>query len=128
MRKKQALASSARKAQAHWRARWSELVEEQAQSGLSQPQFCEARGLDLRAFRRWKYRNLAGRKRKGQRLSSAKFVPVEVEATEPRLPRLEIESDSGVAVHLGGLSVRVSVGFDQETFRQVLAALERSGC
>jgi hypothetical protein len=119
--------------------RWRELIREQAESRLTQVEFCEKVGVSVHGFRHWKYRGL-GRSKKsvGGRTSGASsglsvptpgFVPVEVvfdSAVAPLAPTGVSSAGSGIEVLLpDGLRVGVEAGFDSSVLRQVVEVL---GC
>lgn len=128
-------------------AQWARLIEEWAQSGLSVPAFCQQRGLSSGTMKGWLYKpELKGavgntcRARRVPRTTptetnmpspsvpSPRFVPVRltetaaVQASEPN-QRTAIEIILG-----GGRRVVVERGFDPETLRQVVIALESGSC
>lgn len=92
--------------------RWSVVVAERAESGLSVAAFCRERGLAAWQFHYW-------RRRLGEvaEASSGGFVEVVVAAEE---------EGSGVRVEVGGVSIVVSRGFDQATLSAVLKVV--AGC
>jgi len=110
---------------------WRRLVREQAQSGRSVREFCDARDLAESAFYFWR-RELKSRDVKEGRIetrasavSSASAAPlfaaVTVSGAEAPSSVLEI-------VLASGLRVRVPAGFDPQTLRELLSLLESPGC
>lgn len=99
-------------------ARRRRLVLEQERSELTQVEFCRRNDISLHAFRIWKYRD----HRRAARVAAAeapRLVPV----------RLLGVSDSTIdLVIAGGRTIRVRPGFDEETLRRLVAALENRAC
>jgi hypothetical protein len=99
--------------------RWRQLVADWQHSGLSVRAFCERRGLAVPTFYLWRRRLQASP-------PAATFVPVRVRdqatlATAGQYAGLEL-----VLPH--GCCLRVPVGFDADTLRQLLAVLEEPAC
>jgi transposase-like protein len=111
---------------------WRRLVREQAQSGRSVREFCNARGLAESAFYFWR-RELQARDGKEGRIktravsaaSSASAAPsfaaVTVTELDSLSPAIEVVLTSGVRV-------RIPSGFDPQTLREVLSLLEQPAC
>ena len=123
---------------------WSRLIEEWRGSGLSLPEFCRRRGIKKTTMSGWVYKPDLKRAIETARLredqadrgvpaavvqpsvakSTPAFVPVRLRqlVTPPEIaaaPRSAIEIIVG-----SGRRVLVQEGFDAETLRQVVAALE----
>ena len=92
------------------------LAAECAESGLSQREFCEQRGVPLKTMVRY-----LARYREEQRGTNQtpQWVAVEVGAKRGEAAELSI-------VVAGGRRVEVSRGFDVETLRRVVKALEQA--
>jgi hypothetical protein len=126
-------------------AYWAKQIEEWAHSGLSVPAFCQERGLNYGTMKGWLYKpefqRAIGSIRRGRRVprvetvemstpsvSSLGFVPVRL--AETAAPGVS-ESNQGTAIAVilgGGRRVVVERGFDPETLRQVVTALEAGSC
>lgn len=110
---------------------WRRLVREQAQSGRSVREFCNARGLPESAFYFWR-RELKARDAKEGRIetraaaaSSASISPgfaaVTVAGLDSLSPAIEVVLTSGVRI-------RIPSGFDPQTLRELLSLLEPPAC
>jgi hypothetical protein len=112
---------------------WRKRVREQARSGLSIREFCESRRLLESSFYVWR-RELRARdaeqakanNTRGSSASSAAspgptFAAITVAGVESLSSPLEVVLASGVRV-------RVPIGFDQQTLRELLSALEPPAC
>lgn len=84
-------------------------------SGLGQAEFCEQRGIALKTLARYvaRYR----RERRGKE-GVAQWIPVEVAAKHRDAALLSVVLD-------GGRRIEVGRGFDAETLRRLVVALER---
>ena len=121
-------------------AQWAVLIDEWKASGLNLTEFCQRRGLSRGTMQGWVYKPTLKRAienaRRGASLTAAKtsqkdassvpspaFLPVRlVEATAPTP---EAKSHAAIEVVLtGGRRILVGPGFDPQTLRQVVAALE----
>ena len=116
---------------------WREVIRAQGSSGQSVREYCRQAGVKEPAFYWWR-RELA------RRSQAAKAARRESQATPPRRraratgrersPFLPIHvltgnATVGVEIHLGdGRMVRVPPGFDQQTLRGVITALEGGRC
>ena len=111
---------------------WADVVSEWRASGLSQMEFCRRRGISDRALNNWLYKSpyrervaqiLAARSRGDVVAETPRFVPVSLvrATTATDAPAV---SGSIEVVLKGGLRIAVTPGFDPETLRQVVAALE----
>jgi hypothetical protein len=92
------------------------LAAEYEASGLSRQAFCEQRGVPLKTLARYitRYRREC-RGNNGER----RWVAVEVAAKRPDAAELCVVVE-------GGRRIEVKRGFDAETLRLLVAALERS--
>jgi len=126
-------------------AQRSSILEEWVQSGLSVAAFCRQRGLSYSTMKGWLYKpgisraiESAHRARRAvltkpaelreRSVSSPKFVPVQL-VQSSGLPVGPTAERQAIAVVLaGGRRVVVDQGFDPETLRQVVAALEAGSC
>ena len=121
-------------------AQWAVLIDEWNASGLNLTEFCQRRGLSRGTMQGWVYKPALKRAiedaRRGAIITVAKssqadassvpppaFLPVRlVEATAPPP---EAKSHAAIEVILGGgRRILVGPGFDPQTLRQVVAALE----
>ena len=120
-------------------AEWAVLIDEWRRGGLSLPAFCKRRGLSRGTMQNWVYKpalrraaedaRRASRARRGAPVATAErptppptFLPVrlaEITAPPPPTGRAAIEVVLG-----GGRRIVVDPGFDPETLRLVVAALE----
>jgi hypothetical protein len=109
---------------------WRTMVRQWQQSGLSVREFCGDRDLGEANFYAWR-RTIADRDQQARRqrngdrhpprTGSAVFVPVRVTDPAPLVQTATLE------VVLGqGRLVRVPVGFDAGTLRQLLAVLQEA--
>jgi len=124
-------------------AEWAKTIDDWERSGLSLPKFCQQRGIKRGTMSGWVYkpalkraieevrRGKANRAERSVEAGSAPapaFVPVRLRemisgaAAEP-IARPAIEVIVGA-----GRRVVVGRGFDPETLRQVVAALEAGPC
>ena len=101
---------------------WRVVLERWRRSGESVRSFCREEGVSEFSFYRWRKR-FGAEEREGSRFAA-------VELVESRgLEGSGEGSANGVEVVLReGRVVRVSRGFDAETFRRVLMELEGMGC
>ena len=115
---------------------WASAIIEWRASGLSQKEFCRRRGISDRALNNWLYKSpyreriarvLAARAQDTGHEETPGFVPVSIVAAtrviEPRVLHATIE-----VVLQSGLRIVVPTGFDDETLRRVLVALETRPC
>ena len=121
-------------------AEWAVLIDEWNASGLKLPEFCRRRGLSRGTMQGWVYKPALKRAienaRRGASLTAAKtsqedassvpapaFLPVRL--VEVTAPAPEAKSHAAIEVVLaGGRRILVGPGFDPQTLRQVVAALE----
>ena len=118
---------------------WRERMRRYKKSGLTIRQFCEQEGLVAHQFSWWRSQlkrraaESAPRKRTVKRKTTSQapqvtrqpdaqfagFVPVQVEASSPARPSVEIVLGQPPRI-------RVTSGFDADLLRQVIRALEQS--
>jgi hypothetical protein len=101
---------------------WLEQVERWLGSGLGVREFCERRRLSEQSFYAWRRTLVERGLIVWPKPATAAFVPVRVEASTAR-PTSAIE-----VVLADGRTLRVSAGFDGETLRRVVEALEGRPC
>lgn len=111
---------------------WADMVSQWRASGLSQMEFCRRQGISNRALNNRLYKSpyrervariLAARSQGDVHAEPPRFVPVS-------LVRATTATDASVVpgsievVLKSGPRIAVTAGFDPETLRQVVAALE----
>lgn len=96
-------------------ALWHRRLERQAASGQSKRAWCARHGVSEKAFYYWQRRLIAA--------DDGRDAPVFLEVAPSSLQSIGIE-----VILENGRRVRVERGFDRETLRQVVAALESSPC
>lgn len=102
----------------HLAGTWRERIEEQEGSGQSVARYCALQGFSTSSFYRW--RKILAREDRPR----ARFLPVCVVQEEG-----EPSGSAGVEIVLrGGRRVEVKRGFDAETLRAAVAALEAVAC
>jgi hypothetical protein len=108
---------------------WRRLMSEQQRSGLSIRGFCRSRGIVEGSFYCWRreleardvQKASAARPSAAASAASPAFAAVTVAGLESLSSTLELALPSGICV-------RVPVGFDQRTLRELLAVLESPAC
>jgi hypothetical protein len=126
-------------------AEWAALIDEWKQGGLDLPEFCRRRGLSRGTMQGWIYKTPlkraieATRRQESGKIArpapeatpaesppSVAFLPVRfAEAVVPQRPA----DHAAIEVILGGgRRVAVGPGFDEETLRRVVIALESDPC
>jgi hypothetical protein len=117
------------------------LIDEWHDSGLSLQAFCQRRGLNFGTMQGWVYKSThkdalekarreagAGGESTDNPPAAEAFLPIRVRDAEAR-PGHGGTGCSGVEVVLGeGRRVVIEAGFDAETLRRVVAALEDRTC
>ena len=114
---------------------WRAVFKRQAESGLSQADFCRREDIPSSRYYWWKrqLRVRAGkekrapkpeRQRKGQRKDS--------QESDPQLVRVRVRSTPAIAAPIeivlqGGRSIRVPEGFDEEQLKRLTLTLESIG-
>ena len=121
-------------------AEWAALIDQWRQSGLSLPAFCKLRGLSRGTMQNWVYkpalklavenaRRTSETRRRSPVVAVAlptpppAFLPVRFAGTVPPPPGPKNHAALEVVLN-GGRRIVVSPGFDPETLRRVVAALE----
>jgi hypothetical protein len=125
-------------------AEWAILVGEWRQTGLSLAEFCLRRDINLKTMQNWIYKpkhrralEEANNSQKTTRAEPTKtepkpipdntFIPVRI--LEPITPPKQDSNHSAIEISLdGGRRIVVRAGFDEETLRRVVAALEARPC
>ena len=115
---------------------WADVVTRWRTSGLSQKEFCQRRGISDRALNNWLHkppyrerveRILAARSQ-GDRLAEApQFLPVAALGSTAANHSPAVSATIEVVLP-GGPRIAVTPGFDAETLRRVVAALEDRPC
>jgi transposase len=115
---------------------WADVITQWRASGLSQKEFCRRRDISDRALNNWLYKSpyrervariLAARSQGKLDAETPRFLPVAVLGAIP-------DTDSRAAcatievVLPSGSRIAVTPGFDAETLRRVVAALEARTC
>ena len=115
----------ARKRSSEKESQWQDLVERQAESGLSVRAFCEQEGVSENSLYFWR-RELPKRKRRkrhvargrtGTTTTTLDFIPVQVSGS----------SASMELVHPLGYQIRIDGRVDPVMLRQLLDILEQRG-
>ena len=115
---------------------WADLVSQWRGSGLSQKEFCRRRDISDRALNNWLYKSpyrervtriLAARSQGKLDAETARFLPVAVLSATP--DTASRASCATIEVVLkSGSRIAVTPGFDAQTLRRVVAALESPTC
>jgi lambda repressor-like predicted transcriptional regulator len=115
---------------------WADVVTQWRASGLSQKEFCQRRGISDRALNNWLYKSpyrervariLAARSEQDRVAETPRFLPVTV--LDPTVASHSQAVTATIEVVLsGGPRIAVTPGFDAETLRRVVAALEDRSC
>ncbi len=116
------------------RARWLRHVRAFAGSGLSVAADCRREGLQGNSFRRWQlvFRDSDEDLESGEDLVGPDCVAavksLEALFAEVAVPSPSVEASPIEVVLAGERRIRVAPGFDEETLRRVVAALEGAAC
>jgi lambda repressor-like predicted transcriptional regulator len=115
---------------------WADVVSQWRASGLSQKEFCRRRDISDRALNNWLYKSpyrervariLAARSQAKPDAETPRFLPVTVLSATPGADSQA--SCATIEVVLpSGSRIAVRPGFDAETLRRVVAALEARTC
>lgn len=101
---------------------WGGILAEYASSGLKPAEFCRRNHLAVKSFYKWRIR-LSGELPEDRRsdVSGLELAPV-IPPPVPSVSGLPCHQgkDSGISVETGGMTLRLSTGFDAATFRRVL--------
>jgi lambda repressor-like predicted transcriptional regulator len=115
---------------------WADVVTQWRDSGLSQKEFCQRRGISDRTLNNWLYKSpdrervariLAARSRGDLVTESPRFLPVAVLETTTAT-RSQVTSTAIEIMLPSGPRIAITPGFDAETLRRVVAALESPPC
>jgi transposase-like protein len=85
---------------------WRQIVREQAQSGLTVPDFCEKHGHPVNQFKYWKQKYRKDR-------PDLRFVPAVAKGA----------NDEGLTLEVGKARIRIRPGFDRALLLQAVRAL-----
>jgi len=117
---------------------WADLVMEWKASGLSQKEFCRRRGISDRSFNNWLYKSpyrervariLAARSHETPNAETPRFLPVAVLGEDRHTDTPQASAAPAIEVVLrSGPRIVVTAGFDAETLRRVVEALEVRPC
>jgi hypothetical protein len=99
-------------------SQWHAIIDEFRQSGLTQAEFCRRRDLSLQTFRKYLY----GSRPVAKTTPIVEFLPVATPIPTPQDPRRE--PDSLVLILAGGRRVAVAPGFDSQTLKRLVEAIE----
>jgi len=108
---------------------WRALLAEQRASGQTQPEWCEAHGVNL-----FTLRDRASRLKKMDKASALEPTPEPKRAEPASVGWMEIKPESlpvgtaDIRVEHGGFVVTVETGFDAELLIAVLQAVRASCC
>jgi hypothetical protein len=110
---------------------WRRQLSEQERSGLSVRSFCQSRGIVEGSFYCWR-RELQARDA-AQRANAAHHTPAASAPVAPAFAAITVSGLESLGAMLelvlpSGICVRVPVGFDQRTLRELLAVLEPPAC
>ena len=115
---------------------WADMVSEWRASGLSQKEFCQRRGISDRALNNWLYKSpyrervariLAARSQDDLVTETPRFLPVAVLGATTAI-NAQAAAAAIEIVLPNGPRIAVTPGFDAETLRRVVAALEARPC
>ncbi len=111
---------SGRNVQRGVQRRWQKIIDAQRCSGLTQHQYCEDIGVTLSRFKYWKYKGL----RPSSPVSTENNAFLPVSLVQTALERRE----GGVSLVVAGGTLRLEVGFDENTLRRVVRVLRAEAC
>ena len=109
---------------------WRVLLAEQRASGQTQPEWCEANGINLYTFRDRSSRLKKMYEAPAPEAKAAKPEQSEtasagwMDITPDKLP----EKDAGIIIERGGFAVAVKFGFNADLLTDVLRAVNRACC
>ena len=110
-------------------AKWAERVRDWRASGKSAELFAEGKQFEASTLRYWASRlKVAAQRASSGNTEAAPLVQTTVAMArvarrrEPRAPQ-GVFGDAGIAVAIGGATIRVQQGFDPKLLREVVAAL-----
>ena len=117
---------------------WAYLIMEWRASGLSQKEFCRQRVISDRALNNWLYKSpyrervariLASRSHETPNAETPRFLPVAVLTEDRAADTPKASAAPAIEVLLrSGFRIAVTAGFDAETLRRVVEALEVRPC
>lgn len=106
------------------REQWAKRVQRWKGSGLTAREFAAEMGFNLHTLRYWSARlRVEERNRGGARLIAAK--PKFVEVTEALTGAEGVTGETGLELRVADVVIRVPVGFDEHTLRQVLSVVRQ---
>jgi lambda repressor-like predicted transcriptional regulator len=115
---------------------WADVITQWRASGLSQKEFCRRRDISDRALNNWLYKSpyrervariLAARSQDKPDAETPRFLPVAVLSSIPDMDSQASRATIEVVLPSGS-RIAVTPGFDAETLRRVVAALEARTC
>jgi hypothetical protein len=110
--------------------RWNALLNDFRRSGLTHAEFCRRRGISIHSFRKRLYRSPAPKPTPVNPRSSdstaAHFVPVTI-LPDP-IPSTAASRQPLELLLNSGRRIAVAPGFDPQTLRQLIAAVEERPC
>ena len=107
------------------REQWRKRVERWKDSGLTAQEFAAETGLNFHTLRYWSSR-LQGEKRdKGKAATLVASKPRFIEVTEALSGTKTMTDGSGLELVVSEVVIRVPVGFDEKTLRQVLSVVRQ---
>lgn len=115
---------------------WADVITQWRASGLSQKEFCRRRDISDRALNNWLYKSpyrervariLAARSQGKLDAETPRFLPVAVLGAIPHTDSRDACATIEVVLPSGS-RIAVTPGFDAETLRRVVAALEARTC
>lgn len=117
---------------------WADVIADWKSSGLSQKEFCHRRGISDRALNNWLYKSpyrervariLAARSQETPHTETPRFLPVAVLTEDRAADTPQASTVPAIEVVLpSGPRIVVTAGFDAETLRRVVDALEARQC
>jgi hypothetical protein len=111
-------------AQASNQEQWRKRVQRWKDSGLTAKEFAEETGLNFHTLRSWSSKILCEeRAKRGAKGVARKSRFIEVTDKLPGAPSSTHESELQLVV--ADVAVRVPVGFDEQTLRQVLSVIRQ---
>jgi hypothetical protein len=108
------------------REQWRKQVEQWRDSGLSAREYAEKNGVNFYTLRYWSSRFPVDKRKK--KIAAAVVVapgPKFIDVTEALAVPKAAKRGSGLELLVSDVVIRLSVGFDQQTLRQVLAVVRR---
>jgi hypothetical protein len=112
-------------AQVSNREQWRKRVELWKDSGLSAREFAAEMGLNYHALRYWSWRLRVDKRSKGSAAIVMAAKPRFIEVTEALTGAKAMTEGSGLELQVSDVVIRVLVGFDERTLRQLLAVVRQ---